>query len=476
VKRDGLVLAMDGRLVFDHGAYLVSFPTPIMGAVIRTMLPSAYRIEHLRFEQVNILTSKAAWGPFRGPWGVESLAREMLLDEVARTLGLDPTEVRRRNLVSLAEQPRKMVTGPTLEGFHGLEAFDCALETIGYDKLRRDQATARDPGRLLGIGHCAYTEAAPGPPDYVTSLGVPGLPAEYAAARLEPDGGLTVYTSQSPHGQGHETTLAQVAADEFTVPLEKVRVVWGDTRSAPFGPFGTGGSRAATMASGGVLHAVRTVKGKALKLAGDLLEIAPEDLEMSDGMVVPRGSPASAMPLAQVAAMSYFMTPEGEEPGLRSVAGYRGGPGGWSGGTHACLVEVDPETGIVQILRYVVAEDCGKLINPAIVEGQIRGGVAQGIGAALLEDGAYEEDGNFASSTYVNYLLPLSTNVPPIEIVHVEGGPMHEVDYRGVGEGGTIAALPAVANAVADAIGGLSAAELPLTPNRVLDLLDARSR
>ena len=189
-----------------------------------------------------------------------------------------------------------------------------------------------------------------------------------------------------------------------------------------------------------------------------------------------RHDEAAALPLKQIAAASYFMPPEGEDAGLRSVASYHNARGGWSGGTHACLVEVDPETGVVDILRYAVGEDCGRMINPAIVEGQIRGGVAQGIGAAMLEEVHYDDDGAVLTDSYRSYLLPVATSVPRIDIAHVHAEPLHDADFRGVGEGGMIAAPPAVANAVADAIGVAGSVELPLSPNRVLDLLDRVGR
>jgi carbon-monoxide dehydrogenase large subunit len=219
------------------------------------------------------------------------------------------------------------------------------------------------------------------------------------------------------------------------------------------------------------------VKQKVLNLAGTMLEIAPDDLEIVDAMVTPKGAPAKAMPLAQVAAAAYFMPSPGEEPDLRSTGYFTGSErGGWSGGTHACIVEVDPETGHVEIQRYLVVEDCGQLINPAIVDGQIRGGVAQGIGIALYEEAAYDQEGNFLAGTFMDYLVPTAMEIPQIEIEHLHGEPLEEVDYRGVGEGGTVAAPAAVLNAVADAVGGATITRLPLTPERVLELLDSMAK
>jgi carbon-monoxide dehydrogenase large subunit len=397
--------------------------------------------------------------------------REVLVDRIAYELGLDPVEVRRRNLVRMDEQPRKMATGPTLEGVMALATLERAAELIDQDAFRREQTDARAQGKLLGLGFATYIEPAPGPPDFMESVGM-HLPDERAVARLEIDGHLTVITAQAPHGQSHETTLAQIAATEFGVPLEHVRVVHGDTQQTPFSVIGTGGSRAATMASGAALHATRAVKDKVLEMAGNMLEISPTDLEIIDAVVMPKGDAERGIPLAQIAMAAYFMGVEGEDDGLRSTAIYRQPPGGWSGGTHVCIVEVDPQTGVVEINRYVVVEDCGELIHPAVVDGQIRGGIAQGIGIALLENALYDEEANFLAGTFMDYLVPTSMEIPFIEIEHLHSEPLAEVNYRGVGEGGTIAAPPAVVNAVADALGGASIGVLPMTPEYVLALVD----
>ncbi len=284
-------------------------------------------------------------------------------------------------------------------------------------------------------------------------------------------------TAQAPHGQSHETTLAQIAATEFGVPLEHVRVVHGDTQQTPFSIIGTGGSRAATMASGAALHATRAVKDKVLEMAGDMLEISPSDLEIVDAVVMPKGDAERGIPLAQIAMAAYFMGREGEDDGLRSSAIYQQPPGGWSGGTHACIVEIDPQTGEVEIKRYVVVEDCGELIHPAVVEGQIRGGVAQGIGIALLENAALRRRGEL-SRRHLHGLPRPDRDGDPLDRDRAlsTAEPLAEVNYRGVGEGGTIAAPPAVLNAVADALGGASIGVLPMTPEYVLALVDEAGR
>jgi carbon-monoxide dehydrogenase large subunit len=476
VKDDGTILGLDVKMRLDQGAYpAIGTPSVLFGWIVRTMLPNAYRIEHMRWSMDVYATNKATYTAYRGPWAGETLAREILIERIARELTLDPVDVRRRNLLRLDEQPRKMLTGPTLENVDGLGLLERAVELIDYGAFREHQRRARAQGRLLGVGFSTYIEPAPGPPDFFAAIGFP-IGGERAVARLEPDGHLTVMTTQAPHGQSHETTLAQVTATEFGVPMSHVRVLYGDTSAVPYSFIGTGGSRAATMASGSALHATREVKRKVLAYAANMLEISPDDLELVDAHIQPRGDPGSGMSLGQLAEAVYFMPPEGEECDLRSVAFFREPPGGFSGGTHVCFVEIDPQTGVVSIPRYEVVEDCGSLINPAVVDGQIRGGIAQGIGIALYEHARYDEEGTFVASTFMDYLMPTAMEIPTIGIEHYETPVMDEVNFRGVGEGGTIAAPAAVLNAISDALGGVRVEQLPVTPDRMLALIDAAAQ
>jgi carbon-monoxide dehydrogenase large subunit len=301
------------------------------------------------------------------------------------------------------------------------------------------------------------------------------LQTEQARARLEPDGHLVIFTSQAPHGQSHETTLAQVAGDELGIPLESVRVVHGNTLHTPFSVVGTGGSRAATMGSGAALGATRLVKEKVLHIVSTLLEADEQDLELDDGKVQVRGVPSRAVTLAEVATIAYLTPsrlPPGMTPGLEASYDFRIPDGGWAQATHCCIVEVDMETGQVEILRYLVVEDCGTMINPAVVEGQVRGGVAQGIGGVLFERSAYGDDGQFLAGTFMDYLVPTAMEIPCIEIGHVESPPTHEVNYRGVGEGGAIGAPAALSSAIEDALRpfGVRLTEQYLPPARILEL------
>ena len=476
VRDDGTLLGMRANMTMDHGAYPgVPFAAAMFAGLVQMLLPGPYRMQAYQWDFTAVSTNKCVYVAYRGPWEMETWVRERVLDEVARELGMDPAELRRRNMMS-GEADERLITGLSVAGISSRESLDRVLERIGYDDFRREQAAARNDGRHLGIGFATFIEAAPGPPEMRMGGGMFG--GEQAIVRLESDGHLLVITAQAPHGQGHETTLAQVAAEEMGVPFEHVKVMHGDTRVTPFSLIGTGGSRAATWASGAVLVSTRKVKEKVLAIAAELLEISPEDLEIDDGVVSAKGTPTKSLPLAQI-AMQATMAPNTLPPGtdgfLEAREAFKGEGitgSGWSGGTHACTIDVDLDTGRVKILRYVVVEDCGRVINPAIVEGQVRGGVAQGIGEVLYEHAAYDEDGNFLASTFMDYLLPTASEIPTIEIEHLETDPDGELGFRGVGEGGAVVAPATLTNAVADALAvfGARVEDQYLPPSRVLEL------
>jgi carbon-monoxide dehydrogenase large subunit len=440
------------------------------------MICGPYKIGALSFESTAVITNKASYIAYRGPWASETWVRERMIDLIAKELAMEPLEVRLRNVVTRGEPPLETVTGRSLVGLTSRESLERIAELVDVEAFRRRQAEARTQGRYLGLGLATYIEAAPGPRTPEGGAGVLG--PEQMRLRLEEDGTVTLFTSQMPHGQGHQTTLAQIAADEFGVPFDQVRVVVGDTDVVPMG-FGTGGSRSATLAGGVTLHGARALRAKVLELAAHLFEASPEDMELSAGGVSVRGVPARALPLGEIAQAAHQpgRVPPEFEGDLEVIAAYDGGEGGWAGGTHAAIVEVDVETGQVRVDRYLVAEDCGVLINPAIVEGQVRGGVAQGIGAVLLERSAYDPDsGQFLSSTFMDYLLPTACDIPRIEIDHLETVPLDaDVNFRGVGEGGMIIAPPTLCNAIEDAISPMGARVLEqhLPPCRILELIGA---
>ncbi len=469
VSNEGDLLGLDVKMVIDTGAY------PAMGGmvpgIIEAMLPGPYKMAALGFESTGVTTNKASYVAYRGPWASETFVRERVLDLIAKDLGLDPVEIRLRNVAARTEPPAVMLTGRPLVGVTTREGLERVARLVDVPAFRRRQAEARAQGRYLGLGLATFIEAAPGPRSPDGPSGPMGM--ESMRLRLDEDGIVVLFTGQMPHGQSHQTTLAQIAADEFGVPFEQVRVVVGDSDVVPFGL--TGGSRSATMTGGVTLHGARQLKAKVLGFASHLMEASAQDLLITEGSVWVRGDPASAISVTEVArraATGQFG--DDVDAKLEVEAMFDGGEGGWSGGTHCAIVEVDVETGLVTVERYVLAEDCGALINPAVVEGQIRGGVAQGIGAVLLERSAYDEDGNFQSSTFMDYLMPTACDVPRIEIEHIETVPLDDdVNFRGVGEGGMIVAPPTIVNAIEDALApfGVRIYEQHLPPNRILELI-----
>jgi carbon-monoxide dehydrogenase large subunit len=476
VKDDGTLLGIKAEMLMDQGAYpACPFPAGLMTGLIRSLLPGPYRMKGYSVDVKVVTTNKCVYVAYRGPWEMECWVRERLLDTIAHELDLDPVEVRRKNMMR-GEPDDRLITGLSAAGISSRQALDRALEMAEYDSFRQRQAEARDAGRCLGIGFANFIEPAPGPPEMRARGGTWG--GDRAKVRLEPDGHLLVVTTQAPHGQSHETTLAQVAADEMGVPLDHVRVVHGDTQVTPLTLIGTGGSRAATWASGAVLLTTRKVKEKVLAIAAELLEISPDDLEINQGVIEARGVPQRSIPLADIAmrAVSAPRTlPAGSDPVLEAAEIFMGEGitgSGWSGGTHVCQVEIDLCTGAVHILRYCVVQDCGRIINPAVVEGQIRGGVAQGIGEVLYENAAYDEDGNFLASTFMDYLLPTSSEIPVIEIEHLETDPHGELGFRGVGEAGAVVSPAALTNAIEDALlpFGARVTDQYLPPAKILAL------
>ncbi len=481
LDEDGVVIGLRADLVIDHGAYpFLNLPLSLFANIIKVLLPGTLRVRHYRFRGSVVATNKASFVAYRGPWEIECWVRERLMDLIARRLGLDPLEVRRRNYMGDDQFPGAMLTGPTLDFMTINQTLDRAVELADYQGFRAAQAEARAEGRHLGIGLCTYLEPGPGPTDYGQALGFTyeQRSMQRARVKLEPDGSVTVFTSQQPHGQSHETTLSQVVADELGVDLDDVRVVCGDTDQVPFNMVGTGGSRAATLGAGAAQGAARIVRHKLLAVVAALLEANPDDLEIADGVVAVRGSPDQCKTVAEVARLSYtapFTLGGALGDGFDASFDFETPAGGWTQSTHVCWVELDPGTGLVTVPRYLVVEDCGEMINPAVVEGQIRGGVAQGIGSVLLEKIVYDDSGQCTTSTFMDYLLPTAAEIPRIDIEHLEGPPQGDVPWRGVGEGGAIGSPAAVCNAIEDALAPWNAkiTEQYLPPSRILQLVSS---
>jgi carbon-monoxide dehydrogenase large subunit len=477
VTADGVLLGLRMDAKLNMGAYACD---PFPGAIYVMSLSGSFqgptKIEAISAHHTAVFSNKGTYVAYRGPWATGDFLRERMLDVIARELGIDPIDIRRRNYVHRGEPPLAMLTGQPFVGVTTQQCVEQAATVVDWEGFRRRQKEAQADGRYLGLGIASYLEAAPGPR-------VPGqegnaiLGDEVTHISIEDDGIVQIITRQQPHGQGHETTLAQVAVDELGVKFEDVHVVFGDTDVTPMALVGTGGSRAATMANGVVLHGSRQLREQLLSLAADVLEANADDLEIGGGVISVRGTPSielSLGELARIVRQEPQRLPEGAEEQLKVTRTFDGGQSGWSGGTHCCEVEVDVETGLVSINRYVVVEDCGLPVNPAIVEGQIRGGVAQGIGAVLYEHAAYGEDGQFLAATFMDYLMPTTMVVPNFEIQHVETMLTDpDVNFRGVGEGGMIVAPACITNAIEDALAplGVQVREQHLPPSRILELL-----
>jgi carbon-monoxide dehydrogenase large subunit len=468
---DGAITAAYVDFLADCGAYPSPWPTA-PAAAVGVLFPGPYRVPRAGFATKTVYTNTVGRMPYRGPWQFESLAREVLLDVAARRMGIDPVELRRRNLLRRDELPYTNPNGMTYDAISPHETFEQALAILDYPDFRARQSEARALGRHLGVGLSNYVE--PSTPGYGT------YGTEAATIRIEPSGGVTVFVAGGSAGNSIETTVTQLTADALGVAIEDVTTIQGDTAAVGFGA-GTAGSRSASMTAGAVRDTAAVLRARVAELAAHRLEAAAEDIELREGRATVRGSPAIGIPLRELATLAYFdpaSLPPGVSAGLEASARYTAvAPTIWVNATHVCTCEVDVTTGQVQLLRYIVSEDCGPMINPSVVEGQIAGGTVQGIGGVLLEHLAYDDDGNPIATTFMDYLLPTATDVPEIEYGHVETPSPGPGGHKGVGEGGAIGAPAAVVNAVADALSpfGVTVTRLPLTPSRIVALLDERA-
>ena len=472
-RRDGTMLAVRDRIWVDLGAYNSWGIVLPYNTVAHLLGP--HRVPNLEVECRGVVTTKTPNAPYRGAGRPETVfAMDRIVDCLARALAMDPAELRRRNYLSAADMPYEIQL-PYRDGnplvydsgdFRaGLEA---ALGAVGYEALRAEQARLRERGVHRGIGLSGYVEG--------TAIG----PYEGATVRLDASGRAVVATGACSQGQGHETSFAQIAADALGIPLDWVTIVGGDTAAIPFG-IGTFASRSAVNAGSSIHEASGRVRDKIVAAAATLLEAAPADIELADGVVSVRGAPASAIPIARViqAAIPTFAKPGVASPDFEATVYHHQPTVTYTSAVHVAVVEVDPGTGAVKLLRYLVAHDCGRLINPIIVEGQIHGGVAQGIGGGLLEEMVYDEQAQLLTGTFMDYLVPTAMEVPPIETVHLEyPSPRNPLGVKGIGEGGAISPPAAIANAVEDALSpwGARVTRTPLGPSVVLDLLQRRPR
>jgi carbon-monoxide dehydrogenase large subunit len=466
---DGTMVAAYIDHVQDVGAYPTPWPVGTAMAV-GMLFPGPYRVPRAGFRTTSVFSNTSGRTAYRGPWQFESVAREVLLDIAARRIGLDPIELRRRNLLRRDELPLSNPNGMPYSDMTPLETFEHAIEILDLDAFRREQSDGRTAGRFLGVGTSTYCEPTTSAQAFYATEG--------ATIRVEPTGTVSVYVAGGSTGNSLETSVVQLAADALGVDIDDVHTIQGDTAVTPFGA-GTGGSRSGSMLAGAVGTTAAELRERIVAIAAHKLEAAPDDIELAASHASVRGTPSASISLRDIAQVAYFRThelPPDVPPGLEATGRYRAqAPIIWANATHVCTCEVDVVTGRVTLLRYIVAEDCGPMINPTIVEGQIAGGTVQGIGGALYEHLAYDEDGNPLATTFMDYLLPTATEVPVIEYGHVESPAPGPGGYKGVGEGGAIGAPPAVVNAVADALSpfGVELTRLPLTPAAIVAALDA---
>jgi carbon-monoxide dehydrogenase large subunit len=473
-RRDGTVLGLKVNLLANMGAYLglVGPGVPLLGAF---MYNSIYKFPAYRFQCTGVFTNTVLTDAYRGAGRPEATyAIERAMDELAAELGLDPLEVRRRNWIGHEEFPFTTVCGLSYDSGNYEAATAKAKELFGYDDLRQEQAERRAAGDAvqLGIGVSTYTEMCGLAPSRVLgSLRYGAGGWETAAIRMLPTGKVEVVTGTSPHGQGHETAWSQIVADQLGVAFEDVEVLHGDTRSAYKG-LDTYGSRSLAVGGIALVKACQKVVEKARPVAAHMLECDVNDLEWGDGQFRVRGVPEGGKSLADcaLAVFAAHDLPDGMEPNLDADAVYDPVNFSFPHGTHLCAVEVDTETGRVAIRKYVAVDDVGRVVNPLIVEGQVHGGVAQGIAQALFEEAVYDADGNLLSGTFADYTLPSAADLPDVITDRTETpAPDHPLGTKGVGEAGTIAATPAVVNAVVDALRplGVNDVPMPCTPERV---------
>ncbi|HEV8439682.1 MAG TPA: xanthine dehydrogenase family protein molybdopterin-binding subunit [Methylomirabilota bacterium] len=478
-RKDGTLLALRSTLICDSGAYSVYPVTaslePLTAAGI---LPGPYKLPALAYDAYAVATNKCPAGAYRGVgMALGTFVRERLVDMIARRAGLDPAEVRRRNFVDAKELPFATASRLVVDSGDFRQSLERALEAGDYTGLRA-QPRHTPAGKYRGIGVAAYTEFTGMGSGTFRLRGMRQVSGHDAATvRVEATGEVRAFVSAASQGQGHATTLAQVLADELGVDLAAVTIVEGDTERCPYGS-GSFASRSMVVSGGALILAARRVREKIAKIAGHMLEAAPEDLEIEEGAIAVRGAPGRTLTIAEVAALAYRPAggtlPAGVDPALEATQYYDPPPATFSNGSHVAVVEVDAETGQVAVVRHVVVEDCGRIVNPMIVDGQTHGAVAQGIGNALYEEIAYDDTGQPLTTTFMDYLIPGTMEVPPMDIIHMETPPAVTVSgFKGMAEGGTIGSTAAVANAVADALAplGVEVRELPLTPDRVYRLI-----
>ena len=466
---DGKILAADIDFIQDVGSYPTPYPV-LTTAAIGMFFPGPYRVPKASFNYKTVFSNTPGLHAYRGPWQYETLTREMLLDCAARKMGMDPVEVRRINILRRDEMPFFNPNGMPYDNCAPADTFEQAVKILDHEGFRKEQAEALEEGRYLGLGFSAYIEP--------TGAATGNLATEGATIRMESTGKVNVYVNGGSAGSSIETTVVQLTADVLGANIDDVSTIQGDTAVTPYGA-GTQGSRSAPMTAGAVHEAGAILRGQIITIAAGMLGVEAADIELSDSRAAVRTDPDKSVSFADIAYRSYYepMMLGGVSPTLEATARFNSSAMiHWANATHVCTCEVDVETGQVTLTRYIVSEDVGPMINPNVVEGQVAGGTVQGIGGALLEHLAYDDAGNPVASTFVDYLLPTATEVPPIEFGHVEIPGPGIGGYKGAGEGGAIGSPPAVINAINDALAplGVTVTQLPASPAAIVALLEGK--
>jgi carbon-monoxide dehydrogenase large subunit len=467
LMKDGTVTTIRYKVLADCGAYYQLLTVSIF-TLTGLMMAGPYKFQNVDTDVTGVFTNKIATDAYRGAGRPEATyVLERMMDIAAAELGMDPAEIRRKNFPDKSEFPFPTATGLSYDSGDYHMTLDKALENAGYAALRREQEEGRKNGRYLGIGLSTYVEICGMGPS--AALGGQGW--ESARVRVEPGGKVTVFSGASPHGQGQETTFAQIVAEGLGVPLEDVEVVHGDTDSVPFG-VGTFGSRGTAVGGAAVVFARDKVRDKMARFAAMKLEADASDIDFADGKVFVGSAPEKSASFAEIAGMAYsaIELPPGVDPGLEETHFFEPSNFTFPFGAHVALVEVDPATGEVKILRYVAVDDVGNIINPLLVRGQIHGGIAQGAGQALNEEVLYDSGGQPINASLMHYALPKSTLLPRMELAHTTTPTdVNPLGAKGVGEAGTIGSTPAVVNAVIDALSpfGVRHIDMPVRPERI---------
>ena len=479
LDRDGRVMALVADVIGDVGAYSIYPWTAALEPVqVVSFLPGPYRIQNYRGRVRAVATSKAPTGPYRGVGRpISTFVTERLLDMAARRIGIDPREIRLRNFVQDHEFPYRIGSGIVWDRSSFTDCLLAACQAVDYAALRRRQGEARAAGRWFGIGIASYAE--------LTGIGsrisvAPGMPlntgTETAKIRIDTTGGVTAAFGVASHGQGLETTLAQVVADKLGVCIEDIRIIQGDSAAVP-NATGTYASRSTVLAGGAATLAARSLRAKVFKAAAHLLEASADGLVAENGRIYVPGTNKSTTfkDVARAVYREMGRLPLEARDELEATGTYDPILGTTTSASHIAVLEIDPATYAIRLEKFVVAEDCGRLINPLIVDGQVHGGVAQGIGAALYEEVVYDDQGQLLTASLVDYLVPAASEVPPMHVVHMETASPAIGGFRGMGEGGTIGAPAAIANAISDALAplGIEIDELPVTPERLFRLIKA---